>query len=355
MKVTHIAMLLVLSVCGGKALSAATIDDDDAMDAKKDAAFATSVQSGKAIVVMSNLRLGIKYPSTQSIEENNAKRTTARTGTYQTDLSAYIEWANSQDAKQTITSGHTAGFEGMKDPGPLLDMVAGDSNYQVFVVEPGTYDLGAFGYDLPRISPPSANPAPKPKATSLGSIKIQSVVNTEMKVTKEWQAAEYRNSTVWREECVAVHATGGCVEVRNRPRNVQLEVKPAGYYDNLKPVDVPGSRVRADLTRPFASFTVGAGEVILVEGLYAEAANLRFDEKNCKSKAGDTVECALTQVSLKQSPASVDALKKVPFKNNGYPKLAKLLDHMQTRQVDIRAFKSTKDEALHKEFTMSVD
>jgi hypothetical protein len=346
MRVFKLAITLLASCVMGtfasKALSEST---EDELDAQKDSSFVTAVNSGKAIAVISNLWLAGKYPDRESAQKDE----------FQTDLSSYIEWVNRRDPSKILTSGHSAEIEGVAYRGPLLDMVAGSSNYQIFIVDPGIYDLSVFGYDLPNTAPPKQSQNPTVLASKVATLDMLTIVKTQMKSTRVWQDAVRGNRTESYQECAAVHITAGCVEVRNGTRNVEYTIRPEGYYEVVAPQKITNTRVRAKLTQPFASFTIGSGEVVLVDGLYAEAGNFLYDENTCQGKSAGRVECALRQISLRQSPASQSALRTVPFARNGYPKLAKLLNNLQIRHPEINGQPTSTTTEPVKTFKISID
>jgi hypothetical protein len=349
-----ISMLVALTACSAGNYTNTNPNDYDLQDMEKDSAFLAAIQAGKSIVVMSNTDLRKKYPDKESIDSNSATRTSAKTGNYKTDVSAYVQWIDLENTKKIITSGHLDLPESLENTGPQLDLTANSTGYQIFIVEPGNYGASYTGYELPRSLPPSSSRGPHKKST-IGVVSFEKAINTEMEATQVWQSAVYGTRTEEYEECVAVHVTGGCVEVGYFTQDVDYIIKPAGYYEQLYPVSVIGSKVSNALLKPFATLSIAPGEVLLVDGLYAESPNIRFDLDSCRGEEGRSIKCELSQISLKLSPAKLEDLKFVNFIENGYPKLAALLSKIEYRSLTIRAHKTSMGDDQSVEYTVSTD
>lgn len=349
-----LATLSALTACAAGSYPDTTLNNYDLQDIKKDSAFHAAIQGGKSIVIMSGANLRKKYPDKESIDANSAARTSAKTGSYKTALTAFVQWIDLEDSKNIITAGHLNLPDELKNSGPQIDLVAGSTSYQIFIVDPGTYGVTHTGYQLPRTLPPASSRRPHKKST-VGAVDFKQVINTEMEATQVWQDAVYGTRTEEYQECVAAHVTGGCVEVRYYTGNVDYVIKPAGYYEQLSPVEVIGSEVLTTFSNPFATFSVSPGEVILIDGLFAEPPNLRFDLDSCKGSDNHAITCELSQASLKLAPAQLDDIKTVKFIENGYPKLSAILSNIKHRTPTINAYKSSKDSDETVQYTISTD
>lgn len=209
----------------------------------------------------------------------------------------------------------------------------------VYIVVPGTYSIAGASYDLPRSLAPKASVARgSGRASNLGQVVFKETKFSEFEKGQEWRGAKYDTQAVQSNYCTMVIAgSNQCVSWSTYADHVTTQTTAAGYRDTLKKIEVDGLSVEATLVAPFASFTAAPGEVLLVDGLFAENPAASFTENGCERLSSEQVNCALTGFDLTRIPAFIADMDKAGAESRGYPKLAQLLQQIQYRELKMTA------------------
>ena len=155
---------------------------------------------------------------------------------------------------------------------------------------------------------------------------------------QEWRNAAYVTEAVKSNYCsMTIAGSDQCVQWGTYTDNVTSQRRAAGYYKTAKEVKVDGVEVQAILTTPFASFTVRPGEILLVDGLFAENPAPSFTEKGCERIKSDQVNCALTGYDLTRIQALPTDMARANAAARGFPKLGKILTRIQYRELTMAA------------------
>lgn len=307
------------------------------MDALTDQMFQHAHDAGLAIVVTTTLNLDHKYRGQDETIAHSALYTTSKSGSFVTDRTSTADWiATSGGASFKVGNDHDS--ENGDLTRSLYQFVAGGTRYVAYVLPAGTYRLAGVSFNQPRSLAPTAAPRGTVVASSLGSIAFTERTFTEGEVSMEWRGARYYTRSTDREVCTSVYVqTGYCASVSTVTDEVTTESTPGGFYRRVKGVGVDGLSVAATFSKDFASFSVAAGEVVLIDGLFAEDPIASFDANACERVLTDVVECAPSAFHLTRIPAYPADMGRAKALARGYPKFAQLLEGIQYRELDIAA------------------
>lgn len=303
-----------------------------------DMLFLGALSSGKSIVVTTTINLDGKYVGPDAVAENNALNVTSKSGMFITDLTSTSEWKNTQVSGATLKVGNETQAEKVGLEGSFYRFASGGTLYQVYIVEPGIYSLAGSSYEVRRMRAPpvgTGGPAGQP---GLGRVTFLETKNSEYERGQEWRGEQYTTDTVQSSYCnLVIAGSDQCVSWGTRTDEVPRQTRAAGYYPTISEYKVDGVTATARLSENFASFTVGPGEAILVDGLFAAHPVMNFDEGSCQRIAGDKVACEITEYALTRMPASIEEVRKNNPAARGYPRLAQVLSTIQYRPLDILA------------------
>jgi hypothetical protein len=303
-----------------------------------DMLFLGALSSGKSIVVTTTINLDSKYVGPDAVTENNAMYVTSKSGMFITDLTSTSEWKNTQVSGATFKVGNEAQAEKIGLEGSFYRFASGGTLYQVYIVEPGVYSLSGSSYEVRRMKAPpigGGSPAGKP---GLGRVTFLETKNSEYERGQEWRGEQYTTETVQSSYCnLVIAGSDQCVSWGTRTDEVPRQTRAAGYYPTIEEYKVDGVTAVARLSKNFASFTVGPGEAVLVDGLFAAYPVMNFDEGSCQRIDANKVDCEITDYALTRMPASIEEVRKNNPAARGYPRLAQVLSTIQYRPLDILA------------------
>jgi hypothetical protein len=267
------------------------------------ALYERSAYAGKAFVLVPMLNLVGKYEKVP-LEELQTEGMT----TYWQDASSRGVWQMRGNPSESFASGPHTSLVELGNNGFWAMFLHDKTIYVMYIVEPGTYDLTALAVDLRNTDLGETNSKKWKANPPLGVVGVLPTVDAGYFMNTEWQSATYRTRT--REEAVCTLAVGGvgpCLSYSSQMVTRRELAQDAHYEDVKHAKPMAGIALTASLAKPAASFTVGRGDVALIEGVYP--GSLRFDRDACKGAGNGSVTCALTSAQLWQVPADLAGLK----------------------------------------------
>lgn len=321
----------------------------------KDQLFVDAHENGMGIIVTTSLNLDHKYPTEDMLLDNNAMYTSSRTGTFITDRTSTSIWKGDA-ADSLVKVGNDMESKDGDLAGSLYHFVTGGTRYMVYIVAPGTYSITGASYDLPRSLAPKASAARgSGSASKIGQVVFKETKFSEYERGQEWRDAKYGTEAVQSNYCTMVIAgSDHCVSWSTYTDHVTTQTSAAGYRNTIKEIKVDGLSVEATLATPFASFSVAPGEILLVDGLFAENPAASFTEKGCERVLSNEVNCALTGFDLARIPAFIGDMDKANAESRGYPKLAQLLKQIQHRELKMTAKADTQKPGAREVFFVDI-
>lgn len=234
-----------------------------------------------------------------------------------------------------------------------------DQFYEMIFVNPGRFVMRGTFYSAGETTPPVIKPGvPTNKGLGLITFKYGERLAREISGWV-WQPGKYRDKYVLKQECTSVFLDGRCATSENVSVNEPIQYE----FPSYKPQYSYNLRGTTDVyvaaNKPIAEFEVRAGEIILIDSIFAELPYYYYDEKQCYKldEEGKTISCELTEFRIQHVPAKIEELRKIIAKPSGkqsgypistrdplYPNkiLAKTLEPIQYREVKINA-KPTDD------------
>ncbi|MEO6519208.1 MAG: hypothetical protein ABIO17_09485 [Pseudoxanthomonas sp.] len=309
-----------------------------AMSELKDQLFVAAHESGMGILITTSLNLDHKYSTNDMMVDNSAMYTSSRTGTFITDRTSTSIWKGDANGSLVKVGNQTAAT-GAEIDGWLYQFVAGGTLYMIYIIAPGTYSITGASFDLPRSLAPKASAARGDGvASKIGQVVFKEKKFSEFEKGQEWRNAKYNTEAVKSSYCALAIAGGNhCVSWATYTDHVTTQTSAAGYQETTSELKVDGLSVEATLASPFASFSVSPGDVVLIDGLFAENPAASFNGAGCERVSSDTVNCALTGFDLARIPAFIVDLDNANAESRGYPKLAQLLKQAQYRELNMTA------------------
>ncbi|MCW4462246.1 hypothetical protein OK349_11060 [Sphingomonas sp. BT-65] len=303
-----------------------------------DQLFLDALENGMSIIVTATINLDHKYPNKDAMIDNSALYTSSRTGTFVIDRTSTSVWKG-QRPESFFTVGNDSDFKSGELDRAFYSFTSGGTRYMVYIVAPGTYTLTGGSYKLPRTRAPRAGASRGTGGASrIGQVSFRETKFSEYQMGQEWRNAAYVTETVKSNYCaMAIAGSDQCVQWGTYTDNVTSQGRAAGYYKTTKEVKVDGVEVQAILTTPFASFTARPGEILLVDGLFAENPAPSFTEKGCERIKSDQVNCALTGYDLTRIRALPEDMARANAAARGFPKLGKILTRIQYRELTMAA------------------
>lgn len=289
--------------------------------AERDNRIAQAHAAGKVILITRTMNLDRVY-SFSEISDNLATKMV-----FNANYSSRTKWVKRGDPSAYASIGNSQHKTGAGDPVMnFADKSSLDEMYQIYIIEPGDYDLIGHSNFLRMTTAPAVHWATAGQTVPLGLGKV-SMKESQFEETyreTQWEDTRYQTRTVTDQYCTSVYVHGGgCAYWGSSKRDITEVTQPAGYYNAAVVKMMPAVAADFELSRPFASFSAGAGDVIVVDGMFADYPNADFTANGCLRRSTDQVECGLNNYSLIQLPASVAganrALASVLF---NYPKLA---------------------------------
>ena len=269
--------------------------------AELDALHQRALLGGKAIVIIPSVNLKEKYAKPDDIQSRQAELLIDRTST--------TIWQDSNDPRNAIKVGADVTADNVGLHGYTYAFVANKTRYFVYIVDPGTYTVAGSTYEAIHASMPQPASKKKSSASRLGQVSLAQVKSTEFYQTQAWFDAVYQDREIRDDYCTLAIAGGPCVQWNSSSHTVQDQLHAGGFREVTKSRAVDGLVVAAKLSKPFASFNVSPGEVVMVDGFFAEYPNAKFDDHRCEQVSGVNVQCDLKQYTLLRISAQIDDLK----------------------------------------------
>lgn len=315
-----------------QAATAAARNDREDIDGR----LAQARQSGKAIVIMAALNFRHKYPNDIVEDMHRADQGSDIDGAAMIDRKAAVEWQDEQGRGGRFVVSESTMPARPGAIGSIHRFSVGAVTYHIFIVEPGRYRLSVIRHPMPRTTLPDRDKAAGVAASAgrLGTISLEAVAFNEMRVEQQWQPEQWRDVEPYQ-ECAATYG-GGCVEYRWVFGGREL-AQPAGYYDTLVNVPVPGLNIDIDLTKHFASFEVASGQAIIVDGFFPDPPSADFELPDCSDDQPKRWVCQMSALALVQAAASEPDVRGFDFAADGLPRFAATIADARYRPLDLSA------------------
>jgi hypothetical protein len=317
-------------------------DESRRKDQGKDALFQRAEHAGKAFVAMPMLFMYKKYHGTDIDQVREEQLVN-----YWLDHTASVEWRRSDDSAAMIRTGATStmferGLDGFvyKYPGG-----GGKSDYAIFIVDPGTYELKGTSTEIRRAPMPDMSGKEWSSKPAFGTASFTATQDTEYYKTQQWQDAKYETKTYSETYCSLMNATtGGCVGYDVATRKYDQQVASAGYKDVHHDKQVGGLAMTTELSRPFATFKVGRGDVVYTDGFVLDGASVVIDHDACKQTSEDVASCAMKSFNLIRVPAKAENIAEWQRSGMIAPSLATLLTRAKPAAMTMGAGTSALPE-----------
>lgn len=306
------------------------IAEHEALQKATDDLFGTALQSGKAIVVTTTVNLDSIPFDLKSNEGMNEFAKLQKAG---------VEWVNTQAPNNVLRVGNTSKARDVGITGSHYQTVFGRVLYQVYIVEPGNYELKSSYYESPRTVTPNLTGREAPKPSPLGHTVLKEKLNSEYDRGQEWRDAQYANKTYQQSYCTAVRVVNNeCVNWHTSSYDVAEQTRAAGWSDTISERKVEALDVHSALNKPFASFDVAAGEAVLVEGFFPEVPSIDFRDEQCERIANDQVQCELDGLYLVRIPTRLKDFRNASDPSKyGYNQMSAALSGLQMRPIALKA------------------
>lgn len=296
----------------------------------KDALFQRAEHAGKAFVVMPVLRIRKKYPDT-SVDQLREDQLV----TYWLDQTAMVEWRRADDPAAMIRVGLTSSMIERGLDGYAYALSGhGKSDYTIFIVDPGTYELKGTRTEVRRAPMPDMSGKAWSERPSIGAASFKATKDTEYYKTQVWQDAKYQTKTYTETYCALMSATtGGCMGFDVATRKYAEQVDSAGYKEVELDKQVGGLAVTTELSRPFATFKVSKGDVVFADGFILDGASVAIDHDACKQTSEDVASCGMKTFNLVRVPIKAENIEEWQGSRIGVPSLATLLARAKAADI----------------------
>jgi hypothetical protein len=321
---------------------------ESALKQTTDNLFATALKAGKAIMVIPTASLdSIKF----DFNNNDS------TAEFLRLRSAVTEWRNVEHPESVIKVGYETDARQLGMARSHFQNVFGQTLFEIYLVEPGTYTLAGASHDLPRtemFNPPGGRGN---RPSSLGSVVLQGKQFDEFDRSRKWEDATYRNETVQESRCSAVRVVNNeCVSWAKTSYDVKQKTGDAGWVSSIQKRSVDARSESVRLSKDFAKFSVAPDEAVLVDGFFADPPGARFFEESCKQATQQAVQCGLAQISLVRMPGAVEDFRKAEDPANyGYPKMSEVLKSVTSRQIKVMAAESNAKSRWGRVYTLKAN
>jgi hypothetical protein len=304
----------------------------------KDALYQRALGNGKSIVVVPVLNLDDKYKQYTVAEYGNGG---TKYPEFLADSTSMLIWENKGDPKSQIKAGVRSGNTDIGMHGWLNDINGGRFEYQIYIVDAGTYNLIGNTYELARMSMPDMSSTQWTAKPAIGIASLIPKRNTEFYQTQEWFNAQYQTRTVNDgSHCTMVvsnESSTGCAQWQDDSHQETNVSDPGGWRAVTHEKLVDGVALATKLTKPFASFTVAPGESILIDGFYANDSNTGINANACKQAEASLVDCGISNYTLFRIPSSLEKVKAVESGGDKFPTLTKIFSNLEYRPLKVFA------------------
>ena len=211
-----------------------------------------AVVAGKSLVIVPAINLDRKYTGDEAVNEKK--------WAFRTDVTATTIWQNKANARDVIRVGPDEPFNEVGLHGYVSTFVAGNAQYFVYIVNPGTYTVAGNTYETTANAMSQLGTQQKPGRSPLGQIALLPKKNTDFIQSQEWFNAQFRDREVTDTYCSSVFVqSGGCAFWATEKRTVS-EMTGAGWKTVTREKSVDGLAVSTRLKREFASFSVAGAK-----------------------------------------------------------------------------------------------
>lgn len=288
-----------------------------------EALFVRAIHAGKAFVAVPSLFVSKKYQA-MGVDKLREEQLV----NYWIDLTATTEWRRTDDPADVLRTGSMSSMieQGLHGFAYRYPGGSGNSEYGLFIVDPGTYDLKGTSAEFRRSPMPDMSGKAASARSPLGTASFVSTQDTEYYKTQVWQSATYQNGSYTGTYCALMDATtGGCAGFDVGTRSYSKQATAGGYQTVLRDKQVSGLLVTTQLLHPFASFRVGKGDVVYVDGFVVDGASVVIDHDACRQSDRDMATCALKSFNLLRIPATAEHVAEWQRSGLLAPSLADLL------------------------------
>lgn len=303
--------------------------------AKVDKLYPMALKSGSSIIVVSTLALDQKYPDEQAWDDNLADEVDDNGTSAAIDMGLALEWADAEYPDSHFVVGRNSADWQIGIVGSLYTFRGkAMSDYKVFVVSPGTYTLRSINYPRPRSSFDENNGTVSARNKSpVGEIRMVANSLTEAAMENVWQDADVKTVAA-REECTYWYK-GGCTQSVYTPEQ-KVQTRAAGIHPKRVLKSIPALDIGISLDPGFASFTVNAGEVLLVDGLVVDPLTSNIAVDQCRG--GESMQiCKVGAMEVMRLSAALDDVRAHDFNAAALPQLGKILANIQYRPLQMNA------------------
>lgn len=297
-----------------------------------DRMYPSALGAGMSVVVIPTINLDYKYA------HDNAEYGKE----FHADLTHMLRWMKVGGTPTTFQSGLKR--DALYDldigiTGTFFQYTHGPYLYQVYIVEPGTYNLVGQSFEIRETSAPQAQWTNGSEHQSdVGELMIYEIKRPKYYTELEWQDAQYRTDQVSGSYCTTVRMINQeCVNWETWTQDVTTMTSQAGYYNRTRSKMVDAVIAEHNFARPFASFTVAPGEAVVLDGLYAEYPNADFNLADCLRQSHEKIRCSLGSVTLARLPGSLETFQSSDFARRKYANLAQVAAVMRYRELDMGA------------------
>jgi len=331
-RITGIALLLMLTGCGGISHHQSSLDKKKQAAMKMrtavDDLFAAAVDAGQAVVIIPTVNLDSQHFDFHDNKDNNR---------FAELYGGVTEWVNAADPAKILKVGNSQKILQVGPTGSYYQTVSGRRLYQIYVVAPGHYDLLGASYGIPHGHKPLKS-AKVTKSQGIGVATLTEATFREEKSWVAWEDPEYRTRTVTDEHCVAVRVVSGqCAATEQNQYQVTDQVSTGGYKTHRRNLQVPGLAVQIRFDKPFASFDIKPREVIVMDGFYPEVPAAAYKDADCKRSDVDKMQCQMHAASLVRIFASLKNFRSASDPSKyGFTQMSARLQKLQYREPQIR-------------------
>ena len=288
--------------------------------------FQHAMSSGRSIVIMPIVNAGYKHGQALT------------SPAYLSDASSTIIWQDVKDPSKIfkVGAGESNLNTGMR--GYQIDVTTGKQDYLVYIVEPGTYSVTGDTYDARRTHISTISDGPARHVSRLGQTNLLELKYAEFETKLAWHDATYADRTVHETYCTLEIVGGPCVASQSSSYKVRDQTSAAGYRNDTFRNDVDGVSVATKISKEFASFTVAPGEVVAVDGFYADPSAGNFTPTTCSRVGSQQVQCQLGAYSLIHLPTYIDEVKHTIHPDSTrLPNMAQIFSRTVYRPLKISA------------------
>lgn len=295
-----------------------------------DSFYEQGIASGKAILVVPVQNLDLKYDSDELLSSLDLQ------SEFWADRSYEALWRKADGNEISVGYLSRTGKLGMQ--GFTHAFLGGQKRYLVYLVEPGEYRLTGGAVELKLHTKPAVQLVSDFKPGNIGTVSFHPFHYTDYYKTQAWQDAEYSNRYVRETYCAAVFsvAPNMCARSGEWRGYVKEKVAEAGFVDSVRAFRADGVRMETELAKPFASFTISSGEVLLTDSLLGQHPFQNFDTTKCQA-TGVAAKCALELYALVHVRADRADLANESFirVTQEYPRLRQLLERITYRPLQL--------------------